>query len=342
MSDIAARAGTSAAAVSVTLNGARSRTLRVSDETRDRILAAARDLGYRRHPAARALATGRTHVLGLMLPYASSLLSENTPFESLLVSGVVARAGSRGYNVMLYAATAEDEGDRAASMIDRRIDGLILLIPPFDSPILDECERQGIATAAILADPESATLTVRSDDYNGGRLATRHLIELGHRRIAHLYGRQGVVTTEPRLLGYRDALAEAGIKADDRLCLPGDFARKPGYASMRRLLDLPATDRPTAVFAANDLSAHGAMDAIHEAGLTVPGDVSVVGYDDTWYSTVTRPRLTSVRMSVSDLGSRAADLLISHLEGEQVPERHPVLPVALVLRESTGEISLTT
>ncbi|HEY0867749.1 MAG TPA: LacI family DNA-binding transcriptional regulator [Fimbriimonas sp.] len=336
MSDIAARAGTSPAAVSVALNGAKSRTLRVSDDTRSRILEAARELGYRRHPVARALATGRTHVLGLMLPYASIYFGESTPFESVIIDGVVAEAGRRGYNLMLYSATAEDEGERAAGMVDRRIDGLIVVVPHDDSAPLQECERQGIPTAAILARPQAATITIRSDDYRGGLVAVRHLLGLGHRRIAHLYGRETVVTSEPRYQGYRQALCEAGVEPAPELCLPGDFTSQKGRESTVRWLELPPERRPTAIFAANDLSAHGAIDAIHAAGGKVPDDFSVVGYDDTWFATVTRPALTTVSMQVRELGCRAAALMISFLEGEQVADYHPVLPVSLIQRESSG------
>ncbi|CAN5563120.1 LacI family DNA-binding transcriptional regulator [soil metagenome] len=334
MNDIAARAGTSASVVSLVLNGAKSKTVRTSDETRERILRAAEELGYRRNPLAGALATGRSHVLGMMFPHASAYHAENAPFESLVMSGVMAQAARQGYNVMMYSATAEDEGDRAARMIDRRIDGLILVVPPSQTPIYAECERQGIAVVSILARPEDAPLTVNSDEVAGARLATRHLLELGHRRIGHLLGKPETITSEPRLRGYADALTEAGIQFDPEICREGGFSREVSYTSALELMRLPISLRPTAIFAANDPSAHGAIDAIHEVGLRVPDDVSVVGYDDTWYATITRPPLTTVRMRVEELGRRAADLLIARLTGAEIPDSHPVLPVSLTIRES--------
>lgn len=336
MNDIAARAGTSASVVSLVLNGAKSKTVRTSEETRGRVLRAAEELGYRRNPLAGALATGKSHVIGMMLPHASAYTAEQAPFETIVMNGVMAQAARHGYNLMMYSATAEDEGDRAARMIDRRIDGLILVVPPAQTPIYAECERQGIAVVSILARPEDAPLTVNSDDEAGARLATRHLLDLGHRRIAHLRGKPETVTTGPRQRGYAAELASADIEFDPDLCREGGFSRDVSYEATLDLMRLPEAVRPTAIFAANDPSAHGAIDAIHEMELRVPEDVSVVGYDDTWYATVTRPPLTSVSMKVEELGRRAADLLIARLTDISIDVPHPVLPVSLAVRESSG------
>ncbi|MBC8066024.1 MAG: LacI family DNA-binding transcriptional regulator [Chlorobia bacterium] len=334
MSDIAERVGTSVAAVSVTLNGAKSATLRVGSDTRRRILEVAEEMSYRRNPMAGALATGRTHVLGLMLPSHDAYMAHD-PFFSLVTTGITACASENGYNVMLYSATAEDEGLRAASMVDKRVDGLVLVSPPSGTPILDECQRQGIPVVSIMADADVGPLQVHSDDFLGGLLAMRHLISLGHRRIAHLKGGNGVATTEPRYQAYLAALREANMVPDPALCLVGDFKRTAGRDATDRLLNLPSC--PTAIFAANDLSAHGAIEAIREAGLRVPEDVAVVGYDDTWYATVTRPALTSVRMDVETLGRKAAELLIGFLRGGEMPrEPRIVVPVSLTIRESCG------
>jgi LacI family transcriptional regulator len=337
MTDIAQKAGTSVAAVSVTLNGAKSKTLGVSPDARDRIVRAAEELGYRRNPLAGGLATGRTQVLGLMLPSLEAY-AEHDPFYSVLANGVTGTASTQGYNVMLYTATAEDQGDRAARMIDKRIDGLILVSPPEGSPIYEECERQGIAVVTIFGDKEDKGLTVQSDDYEGGRIGTQHLLDQGHIRIAHLEGKPQVATSLPRKEGFLDAMHAKGL-ASEATCMPGDFDRKVSYESTRQLMNLPATERPTAILAANDLSAHGAIDAIHDAGLKVPEDVTVIGYDDTWYATVVRPTLTSVRMDVHEIGRRAAEILISTLDGKPVANRHPILPVSLVVRESSGPVS---
>lgn len=335
MSDIAARARTSIAAVSVTLNGAKSKTLKVSAATRQRIVDAAEELGYRRNPLAGALATGRSRILGLMLPTAWAY-ADHDPFYSLVTTGVTSCAARFGYNVMLYSATAEDEGVRAAKMIDKLIAGLILVSPPPDAPLDFECQRQRIPYVKILSGADNSQLTVNSDDYEGGLMATRHLLSLGHRRIAHLGGRAGVATTAPREAGFRAALAEAGIAPDQMLCVQGNFNRADSYRETCELMRLPADQKPTALFAGNDLSAHGAIEAVADSGMQVPDDVAVVGYDDTWYATVTRPTLTSVCMDVPAIGRKAAEVLISLLEGDEDVQHHSTLPVSLTIRESCG------
>ena len=335
MSDIAAKAGTTIGVVSVTLNGAKSKTLRVSDATRERVLRAADELGYRRDRRASALATGRNETVGLMLPHVDSFAAPD-PFYSLVTAGVAAAAARRGYNLMLYTAVAEEESERATQTIDRRIDGVILIIPPDGTPLYDECRRQGVAVVAVTEAPERADLTVNSDDYGGARLAMGHLLELGHRRIAHLHGNLDILSSLPRVQAYRDALEEAGLPFDPELLADGGFSRSVARDSMRRLLD---ARRPTAVFASNDLSAHGALDALAERGLRTPEDVSVVGYDDTWYASITDPPLTSIRTDVDGTGRRAADLLLDAIEGT-VAEPHPILPVSLTVRRSTGPVPI--
>ena len=334
LKDVALRAGTSPAAVSATLNGTLGKSTRVGKETRERILAAAAELGYVSNPIAKSLATGRTGVLGLMLPYHSSFL-EHDPFITNVMNGLLAEAVRQRYNVMLYTATSEEEGDSAATMVDSRVDGVVLVIPPSGSPIFENCARRGIAVVSVLKQPESPEeYVVNSNDYDGGRLATQHLIDLGHRRIAHISGNEQVTTTPVRRQGYLDAMTEAGLDPDPSLLIHGGFSRDGGAAATRRLLELP--QRPTAVFCANDLCAHGAIQTAIGAGLRVPDDLAVVGYDDTWYSTMTQPPLTTVNMAIEAMGARAARLLIAQVEGGSTTERQPVLPVSLTVRESCG------
>ena len=334
MSDIAARAGTTIGVVSVTLNGAKSKTVRVSEATRARVISVAEELGYRRDLRASALATGRSYVIGLMLPYVHSYAMPD-PFYSVVTSGVAAIASRHGYNLMLYTAVAEEEAARAIEVIDRRIDGLILVIPPADSPIYEECRRQGIATVSVTQHPDYAPVTVNADESTGGRLATEHLLQLGHRRIAHLRGARDIYTSEVRYRAYISALLGAGIEPDPALTKEGGFNREVSHESAAELLRLPVGRRPTAIFASNDLSAHGAIDAIHGAGLRVPENLSVVGYDDTWYASIMNPPLTSVNMNIEMLGRRAAEILIGTIEGTS-HETYPTLNVSLTIRRSTG------
>ena len=325
MNDIAAKAGTSVGAVSVTLNGARSKTLKVSPSTRDRIVRAAEELGYRRNPHARALVTGHTKVIGLMLPDATAF-AQHDPFYSLLTTGVTACAAEHGYNVMLYAAAPEDAGAESAKLIDRSVAGIVFVSPQDGTPLFAECEKQSIPYVTILGNQPTGAFTVQSDDYHGGRLATEYLIQLGHRRIAHLTGRPWVGTTQPRLRGYEDALRLAQIGFDSSLVTSGNFNRVDGRVAARELLSRPVESRPTAIFAANDLSAHGVIEAAEELGLRVPDDLSVIGYDDTWYATLGRPALTTINIDVPRIGHEACRMILDLLERQGAPECHMTLP----------------
>lgn len=336
LKDVAKLAGTSPAAVSATLSGGRSGSTRVGRATRERILAAAAELGYVSNPIAKSLATGRTGVLGVMLPYATSFL-EHDPFITNVMNGVVAEAVRQRYNVMLYTATSEEEGFGAAHMVDSRVDGVVLVIPPENSPIVRDCRQRDIPLVSVLRKPATADeCVVNSNDYEGARMATQHLLNLGHRRIAHLAGFEGVQTTQPRQQGYHEAMVDAGLTLDPAWTAPCGFGREQGSLAARALLKLAADRRPTALFCANDLSAHGAIQAANELGFKVPDDLAIVGYDDTWYSTMTDPPLTTVNMGIEEMGVRAAQMLIAQVEDRPTRERQPVLPVSLTVRESCG------
>ena len=333
--DVAKLAGTSAAAASAALNGGAGKSTRVGPATRERIYAAAAQLGYVSNPIAKSLATGKTRVLGLMLPYEDAFIDQN-PFCTNLMAGIIREVLAHHYNLMLYTATSGMPVDRAAMLVDSRVDGLLLVTPPDDSAVFLKCERRNIPYVSVLRRPQPGTLSVNSDDYTGGLLATRHLIGLGHRRIAHLTGNPAVSTTSLRQKGYRDALSEAGLPHDPHLEIPSGFLRLPGYFAGQALLDRPAWQMPTAIFACNDLCAAGAIQAFIEAGVSIPGDVAVVGYDDTLFCTVLQPPLTSVRMPIEEMGAIAARMLVAKIEHQEIGDPQPLLPVSLTIRQSCG------
>lgn len=333
--EVAKLAGTSAAAVSATLNGSRSKNIRVGQQTRERIYAAAAQLGYLSNPVARSLATGRSRVIGLMLPYAEAFADHN-PFCAQITNGVMSEMVRSHYNLMLYTGALTSNGSNAAMMVDSRVDGVILVLPAEDSALFLKCESRQIPYVSILREPIEGTFTVNSDDFRGGQLATEHLISLGHRRIAHLKGDERVVTSAPRYQGYRKALQEAGFAAEESLTLKAGFDWRHGYAATKELLNRSSSRRPTAIFAANDLCAEGAMRAIREIGASIPDDFAIVGYDDTFFATMTQPTLTSVRMPIEEMGALAVRLLVDRVEGRDIPTPHPVLPVSLTIRDSCG------
>ncbi len=336
--DVARLAGTSVAAASAGLNGTAGRTIRISEATRARIAAAAAQLGYVGNPIAKSLATGRTRVLGVMLPYADAFVDQN-PFCMQVLFGVMREAVAHHYNAMLYTAVGGRPEEQAASMADSRVDGLVLVMPEVDGKLVARCERNKVPFVAVLHPPRPGLWTVNADDFGGGLLAARHLVGLGHQRIAHLRGNGEVSTSRPRFEGFLAGLAEAGVVADPRYMVSASFDWRGGLAATRSLLALPSTERPTAIFAANDLCAQGALYALAEAGLSAPEDMAVVGYDDTPYAAMTHPALTSVNMHIAEMGALAARMLIARCEGAVVEDAQPVLPVSLTVRQSCGAIA---
>lgn len=333
--DVAKLAGTSATAVSATLNGSTGGTIRVGVGTRERIHAAAAQLNYSAKPFPRFPATAPSKVLGLMLPYPGAFIDQD-PFCSQVVAGMMREVVRQQYNLMLYTATGGVRRDGAAEFVDSRIEGLVSVMPQEDSPVLQKCRRRRIPFVSILQPPADDLWTVNSDDYAGGRLAAEHLISLGHRRIAHLLGSPNVPTTHQRMAGFRDGLRDAGIELDDSLLVPACFSIKGGQEAARSLLSRGSRRMPTAIFAANDLSADGAMRVLREAGLSVPADVAVVGYDDTWFAATTRPPLTSIHMPIFEMGEVAVKILIARMEGRAGLDTQPMLPVSLTVRRSCG------
>lgn len=333
--DVAKAAETSVASASATLHGTRGETIRVSEGTRARIRAVAAQLGYVANPIAKSLATGKTRSLGLVLPYADAFLDQN-PFCSQVMHGVMREVVRRHYNLMLHTATGGIRDGEAVLSIDSRVDGLLVVMPPSASPAVQRCEQRGIPYMAVLCKPEDALWSVNSDDETGGRLAAEHLIGLGHRRIAHLVGSKDVASTAPRAVGFMSAMDQHGLPVHPDLIVDASFSTEGGYRAMRQILDGPASKRPTAVFAANDLCADGAIRAAREFGLDVPGDIAVVGYDDTWFATMTQPPLTSVHMPIAEMGETAASMLIERVEGREPAVRQAVLPVSLTVRQSCG------
>jgi LacI family transcriptional regulator len=332
--EVAQLAGTSPAAVSATLSG-RTSNIRVGAVTKERIYAAAAQLGYLSNPVARSLATGKTKVVGVMLPYVEAF-ADHDPFCAQITNGIIQEVIRDQYNVMLYTGSGVEGGSMAASAVDSRVDGIVLVLPAPDCAVFAKCETRHIPYVSILREEAPGTYSVNSDDKEGGRLATEHLISLGHKRIAHLVGAENISTSPARLSGYSEAMAKGGLVVDSKLVVQAGFDWRRGYMATNVLLDLPKKEQPTAIFAANDLCAEGALRALREAGRSVPDDMAIVGYDDTWFASMTHPALTTVRMPIVEMGALAVRMLVDLVEGRPIPTPHPVLPVSLTVRNSCG------
>lgn len=321
--DVARAAGVSISTVSRVLNDRGD----VSPRARDAVRAALATTRYTASPIARSLVGARTRLIGL---HARRLTDDYT---GALIHGILEFTEAAGYGLLILA-TGPDGATPTGPLIETLPDGLLVL-----SPLVDEAPEPGPRAGGrpvVLIEQRGTgrDVGVTATHRVGEAEATRHLVALGHRRIGFVAGTPIHSTSRERLDGFRDALAEAGIRFDPGLVAPGWNDRDSGLAAGRRLLALP--DRPTAIVASNDLEAVGVLGAAREAGLRVPDDLSVVGFDDLPLARHTHPPLTTVHQPLAAMGRRAAEMLIGWVEGaEPVPSR-VVLPTRLVVRESSG------
>lgn len=297
---------------------------RIPAETVERIRKAARELDYEPNPWAQSLRTRRSMMLGLVIPRLTDYVLAHV-FES-----AQRRALEHGYQTITLSTGAAPASGRAQNLIERHTDGLILADVLLDDSRLDELAAARMPFV-LLNRTSGSHPSVSGDDELGGYLATRHLLEQGHRRIAHLSGPSTVSTGLKRAAGYRRALEEAGIAADPALVAEGEFDVPSALAAAQRLLGL--ADRPTALFAVNDISALAAMSVARDSGLRVPEDLALVGYNDSEVSPLLPIPLTSVRVPLLDMGILAVDALIDRMGGAMPPTR--LLEPVLVPRQSS-------
>lgn len=326
--DVARRAGVSTSTVSHVVNATRP----VSPELRARVVEAMRELGYEPNGVARSLKIKRSQTVGLIISDIAN------PFFTAVVRGVEDVAQARGY-MLIVGNSDEDPGKEEAYLrllAARRVDGLILAPAGEPHPYLDRLVKDGFPL--VFLDRDVAELPVPAvllDSVVAAEAAVRHLLDLGHRRIGMIAGRPRISSTNDRIDGYRNALARAGIPFEPDLVVSGGSRTEGGAAAAATLLDL--SPRPTALFIANNLMTIGAVGAVQARGLSIPGDVAVVGFDDFSWASVFRPRLTTVAQPTYELGKVAADLLVHRIEqGDTEPPPRVVLPGQLIVRDSCG------
>ncbi|MGI6131736.1 MAG: LacI family DNA-binding transcriptional regulator [Bacillota bacterium] len=322
---IAKIAGVSAATVSRALNDSGC----VRAELRDRIRSIAKELDYQPNSLARGLLNKRTYTLGLVMPDITN------PFFPAVARGVEDVAHSHGYGVILCNTDGSPhrEGDCLTMLRTKCVDGIIFIASHVRAKHLEGLRRAGIPV--VLADRrlEGVHDSVLTDNVGGARQAVSHLLSLGHRAIAVVVGPANLATTEERLSGYSIALCEHGVEFDPGLVFEGDFRQHSGYELALKIADMGPM--PTAVFAANDLMAVGALAAFSERGVRVPDDIALVGYDDIMISRVTTPRLTTVAQPKYEMGTTACETLLKRIETPDSPTQSIVLKPQLVVRESS-------
>ncbi len=319
MRDVARHAGVSVATVSRVLNESGP----VGDVTRARILQTAGALRYVPNGTARSLTTSTTETIGVLLP---NLYGE---FYSEVIRGVEGAVRAQRYHTLLSSVhDGPAELVSALRTMVGRVDGLVVMSPDIEADVL-RANLPAALPVVLLGSAVTGHAAVTIDNQAGAAAMVRHLARLGHRRIALVGGAAVNADAQARLAGYRRAVAGDGLDADPALVVQGDFTEQSGYAAGRALLAL--ADRPTAVFAANDSMAIGALRAFREAGLDVPGDVALAGFDDIPVAQFVTPALTSVHVPIHEMGARAVEAVLAG--GGRATT---TLPTRLVVRESCG------
>ena len=318
LSDVARDSRVSEATVSVVLNGARSNT-RVSAETRRRIEESAALLRYQPNASARSLVRQRTNTLGVLFGVIESRTALADNYGSGILQGIVSQAASQHYEVHLYTEPWHDAPRSAGRYRDQRTDGVLLVAPLTDSDMLSGLAAAQIPLVAISPDaPEAERLDVPFTDIDnaaGVRMAVRHLAELGHTRIAHLTGDQNIYSVQSRREAFIGALNDAGIEAAPEYLMYGMYSGERAGQDLRHLLSLPHS--PTAIVAGNDNIALAVIRAAQEIGVSVPHDLSVVGFDDVPAAAYVTPGLTTIRQPLAAIGAMAVTLLIDRISNRK-------------------------
>lgn len=335
--EVAAEAKVSIATVSRVLNGGPN--AQVSSATRKRVRDAVRRLEYHPSGVARGLARGRMNMIGLVLYYEQPSVTSD-PYLGPCLDGILSVHKQNHQNTVLFTKSSWEEAlEQLPSYCNGYCDGLMLMLPRTDSAIVGALAGREIPFLLVGdSRDDSDLLCVDVDNISSSREAVRYLIELGHRRIAAFCGDPIFYSSEQRLEGYQQALAEAGLVYDPSLVQGGSYFPQPGALEeqVRTVWDRPTAERPTAIYCFNDAIALGTLRVLKERGLSVPGDISIIGFDDVPESSLSHPALTTIRQPIRSIGERAAELLLARINGAADPGQKSLLPGEIIIRESTA------
>ena len=324
--DVAREAGVSHSTVSRVLNG----RPHIKPETRARVMVALERLGYAPDMRARGLAGGRLGVVGLVV------LDLESSYITQVVRGVDAALADHGLDLML--CTTHRREQRETSYVSRLsvglVDGLLVLLPKRSDQYANDLAARDFPFVLIDHSGSPLANSVVAANRHGAMSAMEHLAELGHRRVAVITGDLDTTAGRDRLSGSQTAVTRLGLDPDPDLVVAGDFLETGGYSAAMRLFELD--EPPTAVFAGSDTAAFGVVRAARDAGVDIPGDLSIVGFDDIPEAALTTPSLTTVRQPMSEMGRRAVTMLIERIEYPQRPVAHIEYPTELIARDSTA------
>jgi Transcriptional regulators len=329
--DVAKAAGVSRATVSYVLNLNESSRVPISQETRERVLKAMEELGYEPDVRAQMLRSGKTKTIGILVP------DMQNPHYWQYLSGVEEEAHRTGYALLIYhsALNRDEEGAGLRALASRRVDGLIVL-SAFTR--FSEVEIRELADSRLpvvdFSPTESPFDCIAANYREAARVLMRHLFDLGHERIALVYGVPDFDIGRDRLEPYLEGLRAAGVKEEKELVATCGTSIEDGYHAALGLLDIKP--RPTAIVAVNDLLALGVLRAAADRGLSVPRDISVAGFDDISFAQFATPRLTTVHRETEEAGRKAFQILVERMENPNAPRRVEPIDSSLVERESTG------
>lgn len=332
--DVAKRAGVSRTTVSLVLNS-KYQNSQISDKTVQKVLRAAHELGYVPNAAAQALARKKTEVIGLILSRGSQQINSDV-YLNQVVNGLINVSHDNRFRVLLDVVDEDEDEDAVQRIIHgRQVDGIIFFGPRSNDAMLSSLAKVKFPTVLMGDLPGSDFYSVDVDNFNAAYQAVEHLIQLGHQRIGCITNATPVYTAAmERLNGYKTALINHKIHVDDQLIRFGDFDPQSGYRAMNGLLSVKP--KPTAVFVASDVVAFGAISAINDAGLSIPKDMALVGFDDVPLSAFISPRLTTVHLPIYELAHSAGLMCIQLINGETPQPKNNILETHLVIRDSCG------
>ena len=326
--DVARASGVSYATVSRVLSGYEF----VRESTRSRVMEAVEHLGYVANLQARSLAGCRSQIIGLLVP------NLDNGYVGTIMRGIDQELERAHYDLMLYTSHRhpDTESIYVRAIANGLTQGLLLVAPLVPATYLDTLRERNFPYVLLdQADATENSSVVEATNWQGAYEATCYLIQLGHKRIAFITGALAVRSAVDRLRGYKAALADCGTLFRDELVIEGDYQQKTGYEITKSLLQ-GINPPPTGIFASNDLSAFGAMDAARECGLRIPDDISIIGFDDIPQASLAHPKLTTVRQPLEQMGQVAIKMLLERIEDRSLPPQRVTLATQLVSRDSCG------